>query len=528
MAILFYVNFLIGINNVEIYFKIKIGEIMKTTKIYAAIDLKSFYASVECKERNLDPLTTNLVVADKEHSEKTICLAVSPSLKAQGVSGRPRLFEVIQKVKMINQERYQKNGYQAFQGSSFLDSELKENFSLKLDYIIAKPRMSLYMKYSTKVVHTYLKYVSEEDLFIYSIDEVFMDITSYLKLYNMRAKEFVQMLIQEVFKETGITATAGIGTNLYLAKVAMDIVAKHKKPDKNGVRIACLTEDLYKKFLWNHMPLCDFWRVGKGYERKLQEHHMFTMGDIARCSLENEELLFDLFGVNAEYLIDHAWGYEPCTIQDVKSYRPISKSICSSQVLHEPYTFKKGRLIVKEMVDQLCLDLIQKGYVTKELTLVIGYDVSNLKNPEIVSLYQGEIKTDRYGRKIPKQTRGVVHLKCKTNSFCQIMKAALDVYDRIVIPYMYIRKVHITADKLNWKNEWEEKEVQQLSLFDDIEKIEKQEREKEQWLKKEEKVQKTFLKIQKKYGKNSILKGMNMLEGATTKERNEQIGGHKA
>ena len=508
--------------------KIKIGDNMNDTRIYAAIDLKSFYASVECKERKLDPLDTNLVVADIEHSEKTICLAVSPSLKFQGISGRPRLFEVMQKVKKINQDRYVKNGCQSFRASSFLDSELKENDNLKLDFIIAKPQMALYMKYGTQVVHTYLKYVSEEDLFVYSIDEVFIDVTSYLKLYNMRAMEFVQMLVQQVFQETGMTATAGIGTNLYLAKVAMDIVAKHKKPDQNGVRIACLTEELYKKCLWDHTPLHDFWRVGKGYTKILQDHHMFTMGDVARCSLESEELLFNLFGINAEYLIDHAWGYEPCTIQDIKSYQPISKSLCSSQVLHKPYDFKNGRLIIKEMVDQLSLDLLQKGFVTKELTLIVGYDVMNLKDSRIASLYQGEIKVDNYGRKIPKSTRGVVHLENSTNSFHQIMKAVLDVYDRVVIPYMYIRKICITANKLNRKKECKNGKIRQFSLFDDVDEIEKQDKKNNQWLEKEEKAQKVFLTIQSKYGKNSILKGMNMLKESTMKERNTQIGGHKA
>ena len=497
-------------------------------KTYAAIDLKSFYASVECRERNLDPLDTNLVVADIEHSEKTICLAVTPSMKAHKISGRPRLFEVIQKVKEINQIRQKNNRNHPFTASSVYASQLQAHTDLKFDYIIAPPRMALYMKYSTRIYQTYLQYVDPQDIFIYSIDEVFIDITTYLELYQASAETFVRQLIQNIYNQTGITATAGIGENLYLCKVAMDIVAKHKEADQNGVRIASLTEEEYRQKLWNHQPLTDFWRIGKGYANKLAQNHMYTMEDIARKSIENEDLLYQLFGIQAEWLIDHAWGYEPCPLHQVKSYQPENKSICSSQVLHEPYSFEKGRIIIKEMVDQLCLDLIKKGYITSEITLVVGYDICNLKEPSIYTLYQGEVKTDSYGRKVPKHTRGVVHLESATHSSQQMIKAVLDVYDRIVIPYMYIRRVSLTATKLQPYEKTEKKQIHQYSLFDDVEQIEKQ-KEKEAILKqKEEQIQQVFIQIKMKYGKNSVLKGINTMKGAMTIERNNQIGGHKA
>ena len=497
-------------------------------KTYAAIDLKSFYASVECIERNLDPLHTNLVVADIEHSEKTICLAITPSLKAYGIGGRPRLFEVIQKVKEINQQRYKNNGYQPFVTTSIFDSELKENRNAKLDYIIATPQMALYMKYSTDIFKIYTKYVSAQDIHVYSIDEVFIDITSYIQLYNMDAESFVRMLIQDVYKTTGITATAGIGSNLYLCKVAMDIVAKHQKPDENGVRIATLTQQQYQEQLWNHRPITDFWRVGKGYARKLEMYGIHTMEDIALKAIQDEDFFYRLFGIQAEYLIDHAFGYEPCTMKAIKAYRPEQKSICSSQVLHEPYSFQKGRIIVKEMADQLCLELLQKGYETNELTLVIGYDVCNLKDERIKNLYQGEIKEDSYGRLIPKHARGVIHLKDWSQSSIQLRKAILDVYDRIVIPYMYIRKVNITSNKVQRKGKKKQIKIEQYSLFDDIEQLEKSHQQKQIEREKESTMQQVFLNIQQKYGKNSILRGMNTLQEATTKERNQQIGGHRA
>ena len=370
--------------------------------IFIAIDLKSFYASVECQERGLDPITTNLVVADSSRTEKTICLAVSPSLKSYGIPGRARLFEVIQKVKEVNIERKRKAPNQTFTGSSYDSIALKRNSDLELSYIIAPPRMSYYMKYSTNIYNIYLKWFSPEDIYVYSIDEVFIDVTHYLKTYNMKARELTTRVIQDVYENTGITATAGIGTNLYLCKVAMDIVAKHVEPNKNGVRIAGLDEMTYRKLLWNHRPITDFWRVGKGYAKKLEAHRIFTMGDVARTSIKNEELLYNLFGINAELLIDHAWGWEPVTLEHVKAYKPTTNSISSGQVLHCPYNYEQTKLIVKEMTELLSLDLVEKNLVTNQIVLTVGYDVENLIDPFISNLYKGEITVDRYGRKIPK------------------------------------------------------------------------------------------------------------------------------
>ena len=370
--------------------------------IYVSIDLKSFYASVECNERGLNPITTNLVVADSSRTEKTICLAVSPSLKSYGIPGRARLFEVVQKVKEINIERKRHAPNQTFTGSSYDNIALKRNSDLELTYLVAPPRMAYYIKYSTKIYNIYLKWFSSDDIYVYSIDEVFIDITHYLKTYKLSARDLVTKVIQDIYENTGITATAGIGTNLYLCKVAMDIVAKHVEPNKNGVRIAGLDELTYRKLLWNHRPLTDFWRVGKGYSNKLEEHRIYTMGDIARTSLNNEYLLYKLFGVNAELLIDHAWGYEPCTIKQIKSYKPSTNSICSGQVLHCPYDYKKTELIVKEMAELLSLDLVEKNLVTDQIVLTIGYDIENLTNSQISNLYKGEITIDRYGRRIPK------------------------------------------------------------------------------------------------------------------------------
>ncbi len=370
--------------------------------IYVSIDLKSFYASVECNERGLNPITTNLVVADSSRTEKTICLAVSPSLKSYGIPGRARLFEVVQKVKEINIERKRHAPNQTFTGSSYDNIALKRNSDLELTYLVAPPRMAYYIKYSTKIYNIYLKWFSSDDIYVYSIDEVFIDITHYLKTYKLSARDLVTKVIQDIYENTGITATAGIGTNLYLCKVAMDIVAKHVEPNKNGVRIAGLDELTYRKLLWNHRPLTDFWRVGKGYSNKLEKHRIYTMGDIARTSLNNEDLLYKLFGVNAELLIDHAWGYEPCTIKQIKSYKPSTNSICSGQVLHCPYDYKKTELIVKEMAELLSLDLVEKNLVTDQIVLTIGYDIENLTNSQISNLYKGEITIDRYGRRIPK------------------------------------------------------------------------------------------------------------------------------
>ena len=372
--------------------------------IYVSIDLKSFYASVECNERGLNPITTNLVVADSSRTEKTICLAVSPSLKSYGIPGRARLFEVVQKVKEINIERKRHAPNQTFTGSSYDNIALKRNSDLELTYLVAPPRMAYYIKYSTKIYNIYLKWFSSDDIYVYSIDEVFIDITHYLKTYKLSARDLVTKVVQDIYENTGITATAGIGTNLYLCKVAMDIVAKHVEPNKNGVRIAGLDELTYRKLLWDHRPLTDFWRVGKGYSNKLEEHRIYTMGDIARTSLNNEDLLYKLFGVNAELLIDHAWGYEPCTIKQIKSYKPSTNSICSGQVLHCPYDYKKTELIVKEMAELLSLDLVEKNLVTDQIVLTIGYDIENLTNSQISNLYKGEITIDRYGRRIPKHS----------------------------------------------------------------------------------------------------------------------------
>ena len=479
---------------------------MEKKRMYVAIDLKSFYASVECVERNLDPLTTNLVLADPSRTEKTICLAVSPSLKAYGIPGRPRLFEVVQKAK-------------------------KE----RIDYIVAVPRMALYMQYSTRIYDIYLRYIAKEDIHVYSIDEVFMDVTDYLMNYKMSAKELAAKMIQDILKETGITATAGIGTNLYLCKVAMDIVAKHVEPDKNGVRIAMLDEITYRKMLWNHRPLTDFWRVGRGYQKKLEENGLFTMGDIARCSLGkdsdfyNEDLLYKLFGVNAELLIDHAWGYEPVTIDLIKAYRPSVNSLSSGQVLQCPYDFEKGKLIVREMTDLLVLDLVEKRLVTDQMVLTIGYDIENLSDPVRKKQYMGEITTDHYGRCVPKHAHGTINLDRKTSSTKIITDAIMDLYDKIVDQNLLVRRVTVVANRLvDEKQLQEENSYQQLDLFTDYNALRKEQKAFEEAREKERKLQEAMLSVKKKYGKNAMLKGMNLQEGAMTIERNHQIGGHKA
>ena len=508
---------------------------MAKQKTYIAIDLKSFYASVECKERNRDPLTTNLVVADKSRTEKTICLAVSPSLKSYGIPGRPRLFEVVQKVREANNKRRWKAPNRTFNGSSDDKAELDVNPALEIDYIVAPPRMAYYMEYSTKIYNVYLKYVAPEEIFPYSIDEVFMDVTDYLQTYRMTARELAMTMIQDVLKTTGITATAGIGTNMYLCKIAMDIVAKHIEPDKNGVRIAELDEMSYRRKLWSHRPITDFWRVGNGYAKKLEEHGLYTMGDIARCSigkpneLYNEELLYKLFGINAELLIDHAWGYEPCTMEQVKAYKPETNSVSSGQVLHCPYDYDKAKLIVKEMTDQMVLDLVDKGLVTDQLVLTIGYDIENLSNPNLKNQYKSEITIDRYGRKVPKHAHGTANLKKKTSSTRLITNAVMDLYDRIVDEHLLVRRITITANKLvDEKSVKQENEYQQLDLFTDYEAQRKKQAEEEEKLERERRMQEAMLSIKKKFGKNAVLKGMNLEEGATAKDRNEQIGGHKA
>lgn len=496
-------------------------------KIYMCIDLKSFYASVECIERGLDPLNTNLVVADESRTEKTVCLAITPSLKQYGLGGRARLFEVIQKVKNINYERRKNNNYKKFNSKSYLDSELKKDKNLELDFIIAPPQMKKYMKYSTNIYSIYLKYLAPEDIFVYSIDEVFCDITNYLNMYQMTPKELVSKIIKDVYETTGITATAGIGTNMYLAKVCMDIVAKHAEPNEIGVRIAEIDEMSYRKLLWDHKPLTSFWRVGKGIANKLEKNSLYTMGDIARCSLNNENLLYKLFGVNAELLIDHAWGWEPTTIEDVKAYKPERNSISSGQVLHSPYKYEKAKLIVREMIDLLSLDLTDKHLVTKQLVLDIGYDIENLNNPTIRILYDGEITIDSYGREVPKHSHGTINLDYNTSSTKVLSKKCLELFDRIVNKNLLIRKINITAcNVINENKAKNEVVVEQLNLFcstnDSEQNIEEKKKQEE-----DNKLQHTLINIKNKYGKNSILKGMNLEEGATTIDRNNQVGGHK-
>ena len=498
-------------------------------RIYCCIDLKSFYASVECRERGLDPLKTNLVVADKSRTEKTICLAVTPSLKAYGIPGRARLFEVVQKVNEINYERKIRAKNHEFEGLSYDDIELKNNSNLKLDYIVAQPRMAKYMKYSTSIYNIYLKYVAPEDIYPYSIDEVFIDITNYLKTANMKPRQFVTTMIYDVYKTTGITATAGIGTNMYLAKIAMDIGAKHIKPDAKGVRIAELDEMQYRKLLWDHRPITDFWRVGRGYAKKLEANNMYTMGDVARCSVKNEELLYKLFGINAEFLIDHAWGYEPCTMKDIKEFKPTTNSISLGQVLSAPYNYEHAKLIVKEMTDSLVLDLVEKQLITNQLVLTIEYDIENLINSEIRKSYNGEITTDRYGRNIPKHAHGTINLKEKTSSTKLIMEAIQELYERIMNKNLLVRKIYVVANNVVNENEGEEtKQNEQISLFIDYKKQEEEKEERNSERKKENNLQHTILDIKKKYGKNAILKGMNLQKDATMKDRNSQIGGHKA
>lgn len=498
------------------------------SKIYACIDLKSFYASVECKERGLDPITTNLVVADNSRTEKTICLAVTPSLKNYGLSGRARLFEVVQKVKEINLERKRKINYRKFKGKTYDNEQLKNNNDLELDYIIASPRMKLYIDYSTRVYNVYLKYLSKDDIYVYSIDEVFCDITNYLKFNNMSARQFVTKIINDVYKTTGITATCGLGTNLYLAKVAMDIVAKHVSQDSNGARIAWLNEKKYREKLWNHKPLTDFWRVGKGYAKKLEKYGINTMGDIARCSINNEDLLYKIFGINAELLIDHAWGFEICTIEDIKKYKPKSNSISSGQVLHKPYDFKEAKLIVKEMIELLSLDLVEKQYVTDQVVLDVIYDIENLTNFQISSKYKGEIVVDYYGRNIPKSAHGTKRLDHKTSSTIILSDSLVKLYDEIVNPVLLIRKINITLCNLISESKIENNLIyEQFNLFSNYEQTDKRRQQERINEKKDKKVQQAMIDIKKKYGKNAILKAMDLEKMATTIERNEQVGGHK-
>ena len=504
-------------------------------KTYLAIDLKSFYASVECMERGLDPMTTNLVVADQSRTEKTICLAVSPSLKTFGIPGRPRLFEVVQKIKNVNAERQRKAPGRKFTGSSYHFAELQSHPELAVDYIVAPPQMAKYMEISTQIYNVYLKHIAPEDIHVYSIDEVFMDVTHYLKTYGLTARELAMRIILDVLKTTGITATAGIGTNLYLCKVAMDIEAKHIPPDENGVRIAELDEMSYRRKLWSHRPLTSFWRVGKGYAKKLESCGIYTMGDVARCSLGkpgdyyNEDLLYKLFGINAELLIDHAWGWEPCTMADIKAYKPESNSIGSGQVLQSPYEFEKAKLVVREMTELLVLDLVEKNLVTNQLTLTIGYDIENLSDPERRKQYHGPVTTDQYGRSIPKHAHGTANLDRYLSSTKLITGAMMNLFDRIVDPKLLVRRITITANRvIDEKAAQRKDEYQQLDLFTDYKAEEVRQREEQTELEREKRMQKAMLDVKHKFGKNAILKGMNLQEGATAKDRNSQIGGHKA
>ena len=502
---------------------------------YIAIDLKSFYASVECMERGLDPMRTNLVVADPSRTEKTICLAVSPSLKAYGISGRARLFEAVQKIREVNAERIQRAPGRVFTGESHDEDVLRTSPALAVSYIVAPPQMALYMEYSTRIYNIYLKYVAPQDIHVYSIDEVFIDVTNYLDTNHLTPREMTMVMIQEVLKATGVTATAGIGTNLYLAKIAMDIQAKHIKPDQDGVRIAELDETSYRRLLWTHRPLTDFWRVGRGYTRKLEDKGMFTMGDIARCSIGkpgeyyNEDLLYKLFGINAELLIDHAWGWEPCTIADVKAYKPGSNSISSGQVLTHPYTFDKAKLIVREMTDLLVLDLVDKGLVTDQIVLTIGYDIENLTNPDISESYQGDVTIDHYGRKVPKHAHGTANVGRQTSSTKRIMDTVTDLFDRIADRNLLVRRINVTANHVVDAGSVRTNEsYEQLDMFTDYDARNEKTKEEEAALAREKKIQEAVIQIKKKHGKNAVLKGMNLEEGATTPSRNRQIGGHKA
>lgn len=513
-------------------------------RAYIAIDLKSFYASVECVERHLDPLTTHLVVADESRTEKTICLAVSPSLKKYGIPGRARLFEVNQKVKEINGLRQREVLRLKRAGKNSLSNETREEpFSadatalakdpfLMLRPLIAPPRMALYMEYSSRVFNIYQKYVSAEDIHVYSVDECFIDVTNYLATYKMTAEQLARKMILDVLKQTGITATAGIGTNLYLCKVAMDIVAKHIPPDGNGVRIAKLNEKTYREQLWAHQPLTDFWRIGKGYADKLAQHGMYTMGDVARCSIgtgsqtNNEELLYKLFGINAELLIDHAWGYEPCTMKEIKNYRPEAHSLSRGQVLSEPYSYERCRVIIKEMADQLALELVEQCVVTDQIGLSIGYDTDNITDPK--TRFTGEVTSDRYGRKMPKPAHGSIDLGEYTSSAKIMIERAVELYERITNPSLHIRRIYIGANRVNPESETVKEIGKQTDFFSDPVFDEEQERIKAKALEEEKNLQKAMLEIKKKFGKNAILKGISYEEGATARERNGMMGGHKA
>lgn len=509
---------------------------MDKEKTYIAIDLKSFFASVECVERGLNPMKTNLVVADRSRTEKTICLAVSPALKSYGISGRARLFEVVSRVKEVNAERKRKNHGKPFVARSHDADALASDPALELDYVIAPPRMAKYMDYSTRVYKVYLKYVAPEDIHVYSIDEVFIDATAYLSSGGLSAYAFAKTIIRDVLATTGITATAGIGTNLYLCKVALDIEAKHVEADADGVRIAELDERSYREKLWSHRPLTDFWRVGRGYAKTLEKNGLYTMGDVARCSLGgrgeyyNEDLLYKLFGINAELLIDHAWGWECATIADIKAYKPASNSIGSGQVLHCPYDFEKAKLIVREMVDLLVLDLVDRELMTDQIVLTVGYDISNLTDPKIRRFYKGEITTDYYGREVPKHAHGTANVGRYTSSTRMITDAVMELYDRIVNPHLLVRRINVVANRVLREDAVKSETAveEQMNMFVDYEALDAQKRAEDEALERERRMQKTVIDLKRKFGKNAVLKGMNLEEGATAKDRNRQIGGHKA
>lgn len=499
-------------------------------RVYIAIDLKSFFASVECVERGLNPLSTNLVVADESRTEKTICLAVSPSLKAYGIAGRARLFEVVQRVRQVNSARRQRCFLHRLTNQSWDNNQLAEHNDWAVDYIVAPPRMAKYIDYSVRVYGIYLKYISAEDIHVYSIDEVFIDATPYLSTYKMTPHQLAMTLIKEVLAETGITATAGIGTNLYLAKVAMDVVAKHLPADENGVRIATLNEIKYRETLWAYTPITKFWRVGKGIARKLQAHGMYTMGDVAKQSVKNEDLLYDLFGVNAELLIDHAWGWEPCTLADIKAYKPATNSLSRGQVLQEPYDFEKTRVVLHEMTENLALILFDKKVVTNQLVVDIGYDKESLNKKNFYEVYKGDVVTDHYGRSVPKPAHFTVNMEAYTSVASEMITDVLAAYDDNVNPYLFVRRVTITANNVVRENDAPKRQsdIVQLDLFTDYEMLCHDKEVQENKRDKQRKLQQTILQIKKEFGKNAILKGINFAKGATMIERNKQIGGHKA
>ena len=506
-------------------------------RVYVAIDLKSFYASVECVDRGLDPLGVNLVVADPGRTEKTICLAVSPSLKAYGIPGRARLFEVVEKVKTVNARRRMKAPNRTLTGSSCVDAELKADAALAVDYIVAPPRMGRYVEMSRRICGIYRRFISPEDIHVYSVDEIFADVTDYLKFYGVTARELTMRMIRAVLSETGITATAGIGSNMFLCKIAMDIVAKHMEPDADGVRLAELDEQSFRRTLWTHKPITDFWMIGRGIARRLEKLGIYTMGDIARCSIGdpgefyNEELLYKTFGVNAQLIIDHAWGYEPCTIAAVKACKPKSKSLSSGQVLKEPYPYDKARIVIREMTDKLVLEMTDKGYETDRMVIDIGYDIENLRDPAILKDYKGPVTYDAYGRPVPKHGHGTANLGCYTSSTRIITDKVMELWDRTVNKDLLIRRLNIAANNLIPEKDDPEKKKDgfvQLDMFTDYEELQKEKEEREEALTKEKNLQKAMIEIRSRYGKNAVLKGSSLKEGSTVIERNGQIGGHKA